>query len=95
MLRPDLVRRIHAQNPHLQRREVETVVHVIFDEITATLARGDRIELRGFGTFSVKIREAYAGHNPKTGVLLAVSKRAFAHFRVGKEVKERLIRQAD
>jgi integration host factor subunit beta len=95
MIRSDLVRRIRHQNPHLQRRDVETVVRAIFDEITATLARGDRVELRGFGAFSARVHEARTGRNPRTGVVVAVPKRASPHFRVGKEMKERLIRQTD
>jgi integration host factor subunit beta len=95
MIRSDLVRRIWRQNPHLQRQDVETIVHAIFDEITATLERGDRIELRGFGAFSVRIHEARTGRNPRTGVLVAVPKRAVPHFRVAKEMKERFIRQTD
>jgi integration host factor subunit beta len=95
MIRSDLVWRISHQNPHLLRQEVETIVHAIFDEITATLTRGDRVELRGFGVFSVKVREAHTGRNPKTGMLAAVPKRASPHFRTGKEMKERLNRQTD
>jgi integration host factor subunit beta len=95
MIRSDLVRRIRHQNPHLQRQDVETVVRAIFDEITATLARGDRVELRGFGAFSARVHEARTGRNPRTGVVVAVPKRASPHFRVGKEMKERLIRQTD
>jgi integration host factor subunit beta len=95
MIQSDLVWRIWRQNPHLHRQEVQTTVHAIFDEITATLARGDRVELRGFGAFSVKVRNARTGRNPKTGVLVAVPKRNAPHFRVGKEMKERFIRQTD
>ena len=95
MIRSDLVWRIWRQNPHLHRQEVEAIVHAIFDEITATLARGDRVELRGFGAFSVKVRNAHTGRNPKTGVLVGVPKRNAPHFRVGKELKERFIRQTD
>jgi integration host factor subunit beta len=95
MIRSDLVWRIWHQNPHLQRQEVEIIVHTIFDEITATLARGDRVELRGFGAFSARVHEARTGRNPRTGVLVAVPKRVSSHFRVGKEMKERLIRQTD
>jgi integration host factor subunit beta len=95
MIRSDLVRRVWQQNPHLQRRDVETIVHIIFDEIAATLVRGDRVELRGFGAFSVRIHEAHTGRNPRTSVLVAVPKRVYPHFRVGKEMKERFIRQTD
>ena len=90
MIKYDLVWRIWYQNPHLRRQEVETIVHAIFDEITATLARGDRVELRGFGAFSVKVREARTGRNPRTGVLIPVPKKASPHFRSGLEMKERL-----
>ena len=93
MIRADLVRRIWHQNQHLQRQEVETIVRAIFDEVTATLVRGDRVELRGFGAFSVRVHEARTGRNPMTGVRVAVPKRAVPHFRVAKEIKERLIRQ--
>ena len=95
MIRSDLVRRIWHQNPPVRRQDVDLIVHAIFDEIAATLVRRDRVELRGFGVFSVKVREAYAGRNPRTGVLVAVSKRAVPHFRTAKEIKERLIRQPD
>ena len=95
MIQSDLVRRIWRQNPHLQRQDVQTTVHAIFDEITATLARGDRVELRGFGVFSARVHEASIGRNPRTGVLVAVPKRVSPHFRVGKEMKERFIRQTD
>ena len=94
MIQSDLVRRIWQQNPYLHRQEVETIVHAIFDEITATLVRGDRVELRGFGAFSVKVRGPYTARNPKTGVLVAVPKRASPHFKTGKEMRERLIRQS-
>jgi integration host factor subunit beta len=95
MIRSDLVWRIWHQNPHFRRQEVETIVHAIFDEITATLARGDRVELRGFGTFSVKVREARTGRNPRTGVLVSVPKRASPHFRSGLEMRERLNRRKE
>jgi integration host factor subunit beta len=94
MLKSDLVRRVQAQNPLLLPREVETIVGAIFDEITATMARGDRVELRGFGTFSVKVREARTGRNPMTGVLVPVPKKVHPYFKPGKEMKERLNRKA-
>jgi integration host factor subunit beta len=92
MLRSDLVRHVQAQNPLLLLREVETIVDAIFDEITATLARGDRVELRGFGTFSVKVREARTGRNPTTGALVPVPKKVHLFFKMGKVIKERLNR---
>ena len=92
MLRSDLVRRILAQNPHLYLQDVEKIVDALFDEIINSLARGKRIELRGFGTFSVKVHEARTGRNPRTGALVPVPKRAHLHFKTGKEMKERLNR---
>ena len=95
MIRSDLVWRIWRQNPHLPRREVETFIRAIIDGITAALERGDRVELRGFGAFSVRVHQARIGRNPRKRVPVAVPKRAVPHFRVGKEMKERLIRQTD
>ena len=92
MLKSDLVLRIHRQNPHLLFRDAEKIVHALFDEITATMTRGDRVELRGFGTFSVKVREARTGRNPITGALVPVPKKAHPGFKPGKEMKERLNR---
>jgi integration host factor subunit beta len=92
MIKSDLVWRIRQQNPHLQLRDVEKIVDAIFDEIATSLGRGERIELRGFGAFSVKVREARAGRNPKTGALVAVPKKAAPHFKAGQEMKERLNR---
>jgi integration host factor subunit beta len=92
MIKSDLVQRISHQNPHLYFHDVEKVVDAIFDEIIASLARGKRIELRGFGTFSVKIHEARTGRNPRTGVMVPVPKRAHPHFKTGKEMKDRLNR---
>jgi integration host factor subunit beta len=93
MLKSDLVRRIHAQNSLLLLRDVEAIVDAIFDEITASLARSERIELRGFGAFSVKVRKAHTGRNPRNGALVPVSRRAHLHFKTGKEMKARLNRQ--
>ncbi len=95
MIKSDLVWRIWHQNPPAYRQDVKKIVHAIIDEITAALMRGDRVELRGFGVFSVKVRKAYAARNPKTSVIVAVPKMSYPHFRVGKEMKERLIRQGD
>jgi integration host factor subunit beta len=92
MLRSDLVWRIWHQNQHLLFRDAEKIVEALFDEITATMARGDRVELRGFGTFSVKVREARTGRNPMTGALVSVPKKSHPFFKTGKEMKERLNR---
>jgi len=95
MIKSDLVRRVWEQNPHLLVREVETIVNAIFDEITARLSRGERIELRGFGTFSVRVREAHTGRNPKSGVAVTVPRKVVPYFRTGKEMRERLNRREE
>jgi integration host factor subunit beta len=95
MLRSDLVWRIWHQNPHLYLQDVEKIVDALFDEIIASLARGKRIELRGFGMFSIRVHEARTGRNPRTGAQVPVPKRAHPHFKTGKEMKERLNRQTD
>jgi integration host factor subunit beta len=95
MIKSDLVWRIRAQNSHLYLRDVEKIVDAIFDEITVSLARGERIELRGFGAFSVKVREARTGRNPKTGALVPVPKRAAPHFKAGQEMRKRLNRREE
>jgi integration host factor subunit beta len=93
MIKSDLVWRLKHQNPHLLLRDVEKIVDAIFDEIIASLARGKRVELRGFGTFSVRVHDARTGRNPRTGALVPVPKRAQPHFKTGKEMKERLNRK--
>jgi integration host factor subunit beta len=95
MIKSDLVWRIRHQSPHLLLRDVEKAVDAIFDEIIASLARGKRVELRDFGTFSVKVHKARTGRNPRTGALVPVPRRAHSHFKTGKEMKERLNRQTD
>jgi len=77
-------------NPHLYQRDVERIVSTIFDEITAALARGDRVELRGFGAFSVKHRSARVGRNPRTGDAVSVNEKSIPFFKTGKELRERL-----
>jgi integration host factor subunit beta len=92
MLRSDLVRRILAQNPHLYLQDVEKIVDTLIDEITAALTRGKRIELRGFGTFSIKVHEARTGRNPRTGLMVLVPRKAHPHFKTGTAMKDRLNR---
>jgi integration host factor subunit beta len=76
MLKSELVQRIAAQNRHLSNRDAGRLVNAVLDEIVAAMARGDRVELRGFGALSVKHRPAYSGRNPKTGAHIAVGKKA-------------------
>jgi integration host factor subunit beta len=90
MIKSELVQRIADRNPHLYLRDVEKIVNAILDEITAALARGDRVELRGFGAFSVKHRDARQGRNPRTGAHVAVDEKAVPFFKTGKEMRERL-----
>ncbi len=90
MIKSELVQRIANRNPHLYLRDVEKIVNAILDEITKALSRGDRVELRGFGAFSVKHREARVGRNPRTGAHVPVNEKAVPFFKTGKEMRERL-----
>ena len=92
MIKSELVQHIAAQNPHLYQRDVENIVNAILGEIIAAMARGDRVELRGFGAFSVKNRPARTGRNPRTGAHVAVDKKCVPFFKTGKEMRERLNR---
>ena len=82
--------RLAESNPHLYQRDVERIVATIFDVITDALAQGDRVELRGFGAFSVKQRQARIGRNPRTGESVAVAAKRVPYFKTGKELRERL-----
>jgi integration host factor subunit beta len=90
MIKSELVQRIAAQNPHLYQRDVENIVNAILNEIVAALSRGDRVELRGFGAFSVKHRPARTGRNPRTGAHVSVEQKSVPFFKTGKEMRERL-----
>lgn len=90
MTKSELIARLAERNPHLYQRDVERIVSTIFDEITEALARGDRVELRGFGAFSVKHREARTGRNPRTGETVDVEAKETPFFKTGKELRERL-----
>jgi integration host factor subunit beta len=90
MIKSELIERISSQNPHLYQRDVEKIVNAVLDTIVAAMARGDRVELRGFGAFFVKTRTARAGRNPKTGELLNVAEKRLPFFKTGKEMRERL-----
>ena len=93
MIKSELVQRIAAQNPHLYQRDVENIVNSILNTITAALARRERVELRGFGVFSVKERPARTGRNPRTGAQVSVQRRQLPIFRAGKEMHVFLNRQ--
>ena len=90
MIKSELITRIAEANPHLYYRDVERIVSTIFDEITAALAKGDRVELRGFGAFSVKSRPARVGRNPRTGEKVQVAEKKVPYFKTGKDLRERL-----
>lgn len=90
MIKSELIQRLAEQNPHLYQRDVERIVSTIFDEITAALSRGDRVELRGFGAFSVKRRPARIGRNPRTGESVQVAEKHVPFFKSGKQIRERL-----
>ena len=93
MIKSELVQRITSQNPHLYQRDIEKIVSAILDEIVDALRRGDRIELRGFGTFSAKLRGPRQGRNPRTGAIVAVAKKAIPYFKTGKDMRARLNRE--
>jgi integration host factor subunit beta len=90
MTKSELIQRLAELNPHLYQRDVERIVATIFEEIAAALARGDRVELRGFGAFSVKARQARVGRNPRTGQHVEVEDKVVPFFKTGKEMRERL-----
>jgi integration host factor subunit beta len=90
MIKSELVLRIAERNPHLYQRDVENIVNAILDTITDALSKGDRVELRGFGAFSVKKRDARTGRNPRTGKTVAVAEKMIPVFKTGKEMRLRL-----
>ena len=90
MTKSELILKIGEMNPHLYHRDVERIVTTIFEEITNALARRDRVELRGFGAFSVKFRDARKGRNPRTGETVAVEHKVVPFFKTGKELRDRL-----
>jgi integration host factor subunit beta len=90
MIRSELIQKIADDNPHLYQRDVERIVNTIFDEIIDAMARGDRVELRGFGAFSVKKRDARTGRNPRTGEAVEVEEKHVPFFKTGKLLRDRL-----
>ena len=90
MIKSELIGKIAASNPHLYHRDIERIVNVIFDEIVDALSRGDRVELRGFGAFTVKHRPSRSGRNPRTGTSVKVDEKFVPFFKTGKELRERL-----
>ena len=90
MTKSELIQRLAEVNPHLYQRDVERIVSTIFDEISVALSRGNRVELRGFGAFSVKTRDARVGRNPRTGASVQVARNLVPFFKAGKDLRERL-----
>jgi integration host factor subunit beta len=90
MTKSELIAHIAARNPHLYQRDVERIVTSIFDEISKALGRGDRVELRGFGAFSVKHRDSRVGRNPRTGASVSVTEKAVPYFKTGKQLRDML-----
>lgn len=90
MTKSELIARLAEANPHLFQRDIEQIVSTVFEEIAEALARGDRVELRGFGAFSVKQREARVGRNPRTGESVKVDSKSVPFFKTGKLLREKL-----
>ena len=88
--RSELIARLAAKNPALYHRDIERLVGTILDEIGAALEQGDRVELRGFGAFSVRQRKARVGRNPRTGASVQVAEKKVPFFKMGKGMRERL-----
>jgi len=95
MIRSELIQIIAEENPHLYQRDVERIVSTIFEEIIDAMARGDRVELRGFGAFSVKKRDARTGRNPRTGEPVDVDEKHVPFFKTGKLLRDRLNEKTD
>lgn len=90
MIRSELLQEMHKDNPELRAEEIEQIVDIFFDEIAQRLAEGGRVELRGFGAFSTREREARTGRNPRTGDAVDVAAKRVPYFKAGKEIRERL-----
>ena len=90
MTKSDLILRLAELYPHLLQRDIERIVGTVFDEISNALARGNRVELRGFGAFSIKQREARQGRNPRTGAAVSVAEKYVPFFKTGKQLRDRL-----
>ena len=90
MIRSELVQKLMDENPHLSQHDVERVISTIFEEIITTMANGDRVELRGFGAFSVKKRGSRQGRNPRTGAAVSVEEKHVPFFKTGKLLRDRL-----
>ena len=90
MIKSELVQKIADTNPHLYHRDIERIVNAVLDKVIRAMKGGDRVELRGFGAFSVKSRNARTGRNPRTGTAVEVVAKRVPFFKTGKELRERL-----
>ena len=90
MIKSELIEKITEENPHLFQRDIERIVSTIFEEITEAISSGKRVELRGFGAFSSKKREARVGRNPRTGEPVEVEQKSVPFFKTGKNLRKRL-----
>jgi integration host factor subunit beta len=90
MIKSELIAKLAEENPHLYQRDVELIVATVFEEVAGALARGERVELRGFGAFSVKTRDARIGRNPRTGEAVDVPRKRVPFFKTGKDLRERM-----
>ena len=90
MIKSELIQKIAEKNPHLYHRDIENIINTVFDQIIKALRDGDRVELRGFGAFSVKARDQRIGRNPRTGDSVKVEAKRVPFFKTGKELRERL-----
>ena len=90
MIRSELVAKIAAENPNLTQADAEKVVRAVFDTITEHLGEGGRVELRGFGRFSLRHRDARTGRNPRNGQAVQVEAKGKPFFKAGKTIRDRL-----
>lgn len=90
MIKSELVQKLADENPNLFHRDIEKIVSILFEEIAESLARGERVELRGFGAFSVKHRPARVGRNPRSGEPVRINEKFAPFFKAGKELRDRL-----
>lgn len=93
MIKSELVTKLAEENPNLFHRDIEKIVSIVFQEIADALSRGERVELRGFGAFSVKHRPARVGRNPRSGEPVTIDEKHAPFFKAGKELRDRLNRQ--
>jgi integration host factor subunit beta len=92
LTKSELIKKVSGKLPYLAKKDVQTIVNTIFQNMSDALSRGEGIEIRGFGSFRIKVRRAKDGRNPKTGETVQVPKKRIPFFKVGKELRERVNR---